>query len=108
MDSVSDQRPERPTIAPLVMKWSVFVAVAGVVVYLCLLIVRPFLAVAGWSMVMAISCYPVHQWLVRRNGRVALSAAITSALMVLAVLVPLLFIGGVAVKQLLALGDWLQ
>jgi len=45
---------------------------------------------------------------VRRNGRVALSAAITSALMVLAVLVPLVFIGGVAVTQLLALGNSLR
>lgn len=108
MDSVSDQRSERLTIAPLVMRWSVFVAAAGVVVYLCLLIVRPFFAVAAWSAVIAISCYPVHQRLVRRSGRVALSAAITSMLMVLAVLVPLLFIGGVAVKQLLSVGDWLR
>jgi predicted PurR-regulated permease PerM len=108
MDSVSDQRPERLTIAPPVIKWSVFVAAAGVIVYLCVLVVRPFFAVAAWSTVIAISCYPVHQWLVCRNGRVALSAAITSILMVLAVLVPLLVIGGIAVKQLLAVGDWLQ
>jgi predicted PurR-regulated permease PerM len=108
MDSVSDHRPERLTIAPLVMKWSVFVAAAAVVVYLCLLIVRPFFHVAAWSTVVAISCYPVYQRLVRRNGRAAFSAAITSLLMVAAVLVPLLFVGGVAVKQLLSLGDWLR
>ena len=106
--SVSDQRPERLTIAPLVMKWSVFFAAAGVVVYLCLLILRPFFGVAAWSTVLAITCYPFHQRLVRRNGRVALSAFITSALMVLAVLVPLVFIGGVAVNQLLTLGDSLR
>src|SRR5512138_760846 len=108
MHSVSDQRPERLTIAPLVMKWSVFIAAAGAVVYLCLLILRPFLGVAAWSTVVAITCYPFHQRLVRRSGRVAFSAAITSTLMVLAVLVPLLFIGGVAVNQLLALGDSLR
>jgi len=108
MDSISDQRSERITSAPLVMKWSVFVAAAGVLLYLCLLIVRPFFAVAAWSTVIAISCYPVHQRLVQRNGRVALSAAMTSILMVLAVLVPLLFIGGVAVTQLLAVGAWVR
>jgi predicted PurR-regulated permease PerM len=108
MYSVSDQRPERLTIAPLVMKWSVFFAAAGVVVYLCLLILRPFFGVVAWSTVLAITCYPFHQRLVRLNGRVALSAAITSALMVLAVLVPLVFIGGVAVNQLLALRDSLR
>ena len=108
MYSVSDQHPERSTIAPLVMKWSVFLAAAGVVVYLCLLILRPFFGVVAWSTVLAITCYPLHQRLVRRNGRVALSAAITSTLMVLAVLVPLLFIGGVAVNQLLALRESLR
>jgi predicted PurR-regulated permease PerM len=108
MNSVSDQRPERLTIAPLVMKWSVFFAAAGVVVYLCLLILHPFYGVVAWSTVLAITCYPVHQGLVRRTGRVAVSAAITSALMVLAVLVPLVFIGGVAVTQLLALGNSLR
>jgi predicted PurR-regulated permease PerM len=90
------------------MKWSVFFAAAGVVVYLCLLILRPFFGVVAWSTVLAITCYPLHQRLVRLNGRVALSAATTSALMVLAVLVPLVFIGGVAVNQLLALRDSLR
>jgi predicted PurR-regulated permease PerM len=108
MHSVSDQRPEQLTIAPLVMKWVVFIAAAGAVVYLCLLILRPFFGVAAWSTVIAITCYPFHQRLVRRSGRVVLSAAITSTLMVLAVLVPLLFIGGVAINQLLALGDSLR
>jgi predicted PurR-regulated permease PerM len=108
MYSVSNQRPERLTVAPLVMKWSVFLAAAGVVVYLCLLILRPFFGVFAWSAVLAITCYPVHQSLVQRTGRAALGAFMTSLLMVLAVLVPLLFIGGVAIKQLLAVGDSLR
>ena len=87
------------------MKWSVFVAAAGVVLLLCLLILRPFFGVLAWSAVLATTCYPLYQRLVRRTGRAALSAVITSALMVLAVLVPLVFIGGVAVNQLLAVAD---
>ena len=108
MYPVSDKRADRLTDAPLAMKWSVFVAAAGVVVVLCLLILRPFFGVVAWSTVLAITCYPFHQRLVRSNGRVALSAFITSALMVLAVLVPLVFIAGVAVNQLLTLGDSLR
>ena len=104
MYPVSDRRTE----APLAMKWVVFFAAAGVVVVLCLVILRPFFGVVAWSTVLAITCYPLHQRLVRRNGRVALSAAITSALMVLAVVVPLVLIAGVAVNQLLALGDSLR
>ena len=47
MHSVSDQRPERLTIAPIIMKWSLFFAAAGVFVYLCLLILRPFFSVVA-------------------------------------------------------------
>lgn len=101
-------RPDQPTIAPQVMRWAVLLATTGAVVYLCLLILRPFLGVIGWSAVLAITCYPLHQRLVSRTGHVARSAFTTSALMVLAVLVPLVFIGGVAVNQLLALGDRLR
>jgi predicted PurR-regulated permease PerM len=90
------------------MKWSVFLAATGTVVYLCLLVLSPFFGVIGWSVVLAITCYPLHQRLVRKSGRVGLSAFVTSALMVLAVLVPLVVIGGVAVSQLLAVGDSLR
>ena len=101
----SDTRGDRLTDAPLMMKWSVFVAAAGVVLLLCLLILRPFFGVLAWSTVLATTCYPLYHRLQRRTGRAALSAFITSALMVLAVLVPLVFIGGVAVNQLLAVAD---
>jgi predicted PurR-regulated permease PerM len=95
-------------MAPLVMKWSIFFATAGVIGYLCLLILRPFFGVIAWSTVLAITCEPLHRRLVRRTGRAALSAFITSALVVLAVVMPLVFVGGVAVTQLLALDEWLR
>ncbi|HUL74326.1 MAG TPA: AI-2E family transporter [Vicinamibacterales bacterium] len=85
-----------------------FVAASGLVVYLCLLILRPFFSAIGWSAVLAITCDPLHQRLTRRTGRAGLSAFITSGLMVLAVLVPLVFVGTVAVNQLLAIGDSLR
>jgi predicted PurR-regulated permease PerM len=105
---VPHDRTDRSTNTPRAVKWSVFVAAAALVAYLCLLILRPFFSGIGWSAVLAVSCYPLHQRLVRRTGRVALSAFITSALMVLAVLVPVVLIGGVAVNQLLTLGHSLR
>jgi predicted PurR-regulated permease PerM len=90
------------------MKWSLFAAAAAGVAYMCLLIVRPFFGTITWAAVLAITCYPFHRRLVQRTGRVALSAFMTSALVVLAVLMPLVFIGGVAVQQLLVLGDSLR
>lgn len=101
-------RPDQLTIAPQVLEWAVFVAATGTIVYLCLLILRPFFGVVAWSTVLAIACSPFHERLVRRNGRAARSAFVATGLMVLGVLVPLVFIGGVAVNQLVALGDSLR
>jgi len=108
MHGVSDGRADRPTDAQRVLQWCVFLTAAGVVVFLCLHILRPFFGVGAWSLVLSITCYPLHRWLARRTGRSALSAFVTSALMVLAVLVPLAFLAGVAVNQLVALGDSLR
>jgi predicted PurR-regulated permease PerM len=101
-------RTDRSTNTPRAVKWSVLVAAAALVVYLCLLVLRPFFNVIGWSTVLAITCYPMHQRLVRRTGRAALSAFITSALMVLSVGLPLLLIAAIAVNQLLAIGKSLE
>jgi predicted PurR-regulated permease PerM len=94
--------------APRLVQWSFVAAAAAVVVFLCLLILRPFFGVIGWSAVLAITCYPLHQQLVRRTGRPGLSAFATSTLMVLSVGVPLLSIAAIAVNQLLAVRESLR
>ena len=105
---VPHDRTDRSTNTPRAVRWSVFVAAAAFVIYLCLLILRPFFSVIGWSVVLSITCYPLYQRLVRRTGRAALSAFITSALIVLSVGVPLLLLAAIAVNQLLAVGESLQ
>ena len=103
-----DDRTGRLSDTPRAVQWSVFVAAAGVVLYLCLLILRPFFNVIGWTAVLAITCYPLYQRLVRRTGRAWLSAFITSTLMVLSVGVPLLLIAAIAVNQLVAIREPLR
>ena len=85
------------------MKWAIFFALAGFILSLAVILLRPFLTVLAWAAVLAIICYPLHQRLVAKTGRVTLSAWATSTIAVLAVLVPLIVVGGVAVRQLLAL-----
>jgi predicted PurR-regulated permease PerM len=99
---------DRPANIQRALTWAVFLGAAGVVVYLCVSILRPFTSVIAWSAVLTIICYPVHQWLVRKTGRVALSALITSVLTVLAFVIPLLAVGGTAVKECVALGHSLE
>jgi predicted PurR-regulated permease PerM len=64
---------------------------------------RPFGGVIAWSVVLAITCYPLRERLVRKTGRVTLSAFITSLAAVFAFVIPLLVLGGVALTQSLAL-----
>jgi predicted PurR-regulated permease PerM len=81
----------------------VFLAAAAGLVCLCLAMLRPFAGVLAWSVVLAITCYPLRERLARKTGRVALSAFITSLAAVFAFVIPLLVLGGVALTQSLAL-----
>ena len=90
------------------LNWAVFVAGACGVLYLCLLILRPFSTAIAWSAVLAVVCYPLNQRLVRKTGRPTLSALLTSTVAVFALLVPLLVVASVAVSQGLVLGHSLR
>jgi predicted PurR-regulated permease PerM len=105
---MSDVPQYTPASTQRALKWAIFIAAAVLVVYLCLLVLGPFLNVIAWSSVLAITFYPMRDYFVRKTGRVSLSAFICSTLVVVAVVIPLIFVGGLAVDQLLALADSLQ
>lgn len=96
---------DRSTRFQRALKLATFLAAAGLVAWLCAAILRPFATVIAWASILAILCYPLHQRLVQRTGRVALSALITSVLTVLACVLPLLVAGGIAASQLVMLGQ---
>jgi predicted PurR-regulated permease PerM len=58
--------------------------------------------------VLAIAFHPVHRRLVARTGRPALSAFVSSVLVVAIILLPAVFLTGLAINQYLALRDYLQ
>ena len=105
---MADVSQHPSTFTQRALKWTIFLAATAVILYLCLLIVRPFLNVIAWSSVLVITFYPVHQRLVRKTGRVSLSALVCSVMVVVAFVIPLLFLTAVAVDQLAALGASLQ
>ena len=82
--------------------------VIALIVFLCLLVLYPFADVIAWSSVLAIAVHPVHVRLVQYTGRVTLSALISSVLVVMVILMPALFLTGLAINQYLALRDYLQ
>lgn len=74
------------------IRWWLLLAVTALALYLCWLMVRPFISVLAWSAVLVIVFYPVHQRLVRKTGRPALSALISCVLVILTILVPVVLV----------------
>jgi predicted PurR-regulated permease PerM len=106
MPNIREEASERLTGRHRSLTWAIFLAAASLVAYWCLAILHPFANVIGWSAVLAIVCHPLYQRLLRKTGQVPLSALLTSLVTVLAFLVPVLTIGGIAVKEFALLGRW--
>ena len=89
-------------------RWTILLAVVALIAYACAAMLRPFASVLAWSVVLAIVCFPVREWLRQRTGHVAWSAFITSVLTVLAGVVPIFLLAGVALNQSIEAGRWVQ
>jgi predicted PurR-regulated permease PerM len=69
-------------------------AALGLLLYWTIILVRPFLTIMLWSVVLAVALYPVFDWIaVRLGGRRSLAAAIVTAAGVLIILGPAAWIG---------------
>ncbi len=103
-----DTTPTPSTFTDRTLRWTIFLGATALVLYLCARILSPFLNVIAWASVLTITFHPLHVWLVRKTGRVSVSAAISSALVVIAFVIPLLFVAGIAIDQLVTLGQSIQ
>lgn len=64
-------------------------ALLGALALLCYKVFAPFLTLAAWSVILAVTLYPLHQWLARRVGRRQwLASTILAAVGVLLVVIP--------------------
>jgi predicted PurR-regulated permease PerM len=100
--------PHPGTPTQRALKWTIFLGATIVILYFCLRILEPFRSVLAWSSVLATLFYPLHQRLVRRTGHVSLSAFISSAMVAVAFIIPLLVVSALAVNQLIALRESLE
>jgi predicted PurR-regulated permease PerM len=89
-------------------RWLALVAVTGIVLYLCWLMLAPFVDVLLWGTVLAIVVWPVHVRLRRRGFSEHVSALLTTALTVLVVLIPLTLITTAVLRQGAVAADHLQ
>lgn len=65
------------------------IALIGGLAILCFRVFSPFLNLMVWSIVLAITLYPLHQWIARKiGGRQGLTSTILALLAVLLVVIP--------------------
>jgi predicted PurR-regulated permease PerM len=79
----------RDQLATTLLELVIRLAILAFFVYWAVLLVRPFLTVAIWSMVLAVALYPVFEWLASRlGGRRRLAAALITLISLLVVIGP--------------------
>ncbi len=82
------------------IRWWVLIAVTAIAIYLCWLMLKPFVGVLGWATVLVIVFYPVHRRLEHRIQRPGLSALLSCLLVVVTILVPVLLVTIAVFKEL--------
>jgi len=71
-------------------RWIAVLVVTAIALYLCWLMLKPFMGVLAWAGVLVVVFYPVHKRIAERTGgRRSLSALISCLLVVLVVVLPL-------------------
>jgi len=81
-------------------RWIALLAATGVALYLCWLMLRPFITVLEWAAVLVIVFYPVHKRLAKKIKRRGLSAMLSSTLVIVIIVVPLLLVTMALAKEL--------
>ncbi|HEX8143019.1 MAG TPA: AI-2E family transporter [Pyrinomonadaceae bacterium] len=80
----------------------------AVALYLCWLMLQPFVNVLAWAAVLVVFFYPVHRRLVARTGRQATSALLSSLFVIVIILLPLTLITFALVNEITGVVQNLQ
>jgi predicted PurR-regulated permease PerM len=90
------------------VRWLGLLAAVGVALYLCWLMLEPFLDVLAWAGVLVIVFYPVHQEIEKALSKPGWSAMLSSLLVIVIILAPLTMITFAVVRELRATAQGLQ
>lgn len=81
-------------------RWLAVLAATAIALYVCWLMLQPFVGVLGWATVLVIVSYPMHKRLVARIGHPSLSAFISSLLVITIAVLPLSLIALAVTREL--------
>jgi predicted PurR-regulated permease PerM len=94
-----------PRIQP---RWLALLAATAAGLYLCWLMILPFINVLAWAAVLVVVFYPVHRRLVARTNRPATSAMISCLLVIFVILIPLSLVTLALVREFSSVAQGLQ
>ena len=80
-------------------RWIAVLVVTAIALYLCWLMLRPFISVVAWAGVLVVVFYPVHKRIAERTGRRSLSALISCLLVVLVVVLPFTLVTATVIHE---------
>jgi predicted PurR-regulated permease PerM len=82
------------------IRWLALLALAVAALYVCWLMLLPFVNVLAWASVLAILFYPIHQRLVALTNRPSLSALLSTIIVIAVIVVPLTLLTLVVAKEI--------
>jgi predicted PurR-regulated permease PerM len=89
-------------------RWIALLAATAAGLYLCWLMLLPFINVLAWAAVLVVVFYPVHRRLVERTKRPSMSAMISCLLVIFVILLPLSLITLALVREFSGAAQGLQ
>jgi predicted PurR-regulated permease PerM len=80
-------------------RWIAVLAVTTIALYLCWLMLRPFMGVLAWAIVLVIVFHPVHERVATRLERRSWSALVSCVLVILVVVLPLTLLAAAVIQE---------
>jgi len=90
------------------IRWIALIAATTLMLYLCWVMLRPFLQVLIWSALVAILFYPAHRYILARVKRPTVAATLSLVLVVVVVIAPLAFVTTAVIREMGQMASWLQ
>lgn len=82
------------------LRWVALIGASAIALYLCWMMLQPFLEVLAWAVVLVTFFFPVHQRLRREVHNPILCAFVSTTIVVLVILIPLTFITTALAQEL--------
>jgi predicted PurR-regulated permease PerM len=109
MPSTDDDRSSRDQLTATWIELTIRLGILGLLLYLSFVLVRPFISIAIWSVVLTVALYPQYEWIVDQlGGRRRLAAALLTIIALLIVIGPATWLALGLIESLRTLSEGLD